>query len=65
MTPGTYSAYDVLMVSEMRLAVLAAVDLRGIKVDVVRQAHGGGGRADRSGGLKWLCRFLLEVKLEV
>ena len=35
----TYSAYDVFMVREVRLAVLAAVDLMAIQVDVVREPH--------------------------
>ncbi len=35
----TYSAYDVFMVREVRLAVLAAVDLVAIQVDVVREPH--------------------------
>jgi hypothetical protein len=35
----TYPAYDVFMVREVRLAVLAAVDLMAIQVDVVREPH--------------------------
>ena len=34
------------MIREVCLAVLAAVDFVGVEIDVVRQAHGGGSRAD-------------------
>ena len=40
-----YPTDDVVMICEMGLAVLAPVDLVGVKVNVVRQAHVGG-RAD-------------------
>lgn len=36
----TYSAYDIFMVREVRLAVLAAIDLVAVQVDVVREPHG-------------------------
>jgi hypothetical protein len=36
----TYSAYDVFMVREVRLAVLAAVDLVAIEIDIVGETHG-------------------------
>jgi hypothetical protein len=36
----TDSGNDVLMVRQMSLAVLAAVDLVAIEVDVVRKTHG-------------------------
>jgi hypothetical protein len=37
---STYSTYDVFVVREMRLAVLAAVDLVAVQVDVIREPHG-------------------------
>jgi hypothetical protein len=37
---STYSAYDVFMVRQMSLAVLAAVYLMAVQVDVVREPHG-------------------------
>ena len=44
----TYSAYDVFMVREMRLAVLAAVDLVAIEIDIVGETHGPGLGAGRA-----------------
>jgi hypothetical protein len=35
----TYTADDLVVVSEMSLAVLAAINALGIKVDVVGEAH--------------------------
>lgn len=35
----TYTADDLIMVGEMGLAVLAAVDALGVEVDVVGEAH--------------------------
>lgn len=35
----TYSAYDVLMVSQVRLAVLAPINLVATEVRVVRKTH--------------------------
>lgn len=39
---GTDSAEDVIMVGEMGLAVLAAIDARRVEVDVVSEPHGVG-----------------------
>jgi hypothetical protein len=36
----TYPADDVLMIREMRLAVLTSIDLSTIKVCVVSETHG-------------------------
>jgi len=36
-----YPADDVVMVGQVRLAVLAAVDLVGVEVDVVLESHAG------------------------
>ena len=36
---NTYPTYDLVMVSEVGFAVLAAVDFLGIEVDVVGEAH--------------------------
>jgi len=47
----TYSAYDVFMVREMRLAVLATVDLVAVQVDIVREPHGLDSSADCADGL--------------
>lgn len=42
------------MIGQVSLAVLAAVDLVGVQVDVVRQAHGGGqARSAASTMLRW------------
>lgn len=38
----TYTADDLVVVREVRLAVLAAVDAFGVEVDVVSEAHLGG-----------------------
>lgn len=49
-SPGaeqTYPTYDIVMVGEVCLAVLAAIDLARLQVDVVSQAHDSG-RATRS-----------------
>jgi hypothetical protein len=35
----TYTADDLVVVSEMSLAVLAAINALGIKIDVVGEAH--------------------------
>ena len=35
----TYSAYDVFMVREMRFAVLAAVNLLTVQINVVGEPH--------------------------
>jgi hypothetical protein len=35
----TYTADDLVVVGEMRLAVLAAVDALGVEVDVVGETH--------------------------
>lgn len=53
----TYPAYDLVVVGEVRLAVLAAVDALGVQVDVVGEAHGCGVGLD---GPAWLGR-LVEV----
>jgi len=45
------SAYDIFMVREMRLAVLAAVDLVTVQVDVVGEPHGLDSSADCADGL--------------
>jgi hypothetical protein len=37
-----YPTDDIVMIRKVRLAILAAVNLVGIEVDVVRQAHVGG-----------------------
>lgn len=42
-----YPTYDLVMIRQMRLARLAAVDLLRVQVDVVREAHLGGGAACR------------------
>lgn len=39
MKPVTYTADDLVMVGQMGLAVLAAVDAFAIQVDVVGEAH--------------------------
>jgi len=36
---STYSTDDLVMVGEVRFAVLAAVDALGVEVDVVGEAH--------------------------
>jgi hypothetical protein len=36
---GAYSADDIFMVAEVRLAVLAAVDLVAVQIDVVCETH--------------------------
>lgn len=41
----TDSAEDVIMVRQMSLAVLAAIDARRIEVDVVGKTHGDGSEA--------------------
>jgi hypothetical protein len=41
---STDSAEDVIVVGEMGLAVLAAVDTRRVEVDVVREPHDGGAK---------------------
>lgn len=49
----TDSAEDVIVVREVRLAVLAAVDARGVEVYVICEAHDDGyviGRACRGRG---------------
>ena len=38
---GTYPAYDLVVVGEVRLACFAAVDAFGVEVDVVGEAHAG------------------------
>lgn len=35
----TYTADDLVVVGEVRLAVLAAIDALGVQVDVVGEAH--------------------------
>lgn len=35
----TYTADDLVMISEMRLAVLASVDLPACEIDVVYETH--------------------------
>ena len=35
----TYSTYDLIMIGEMCLAVLAAIDLLGVEIYVVGEAH--------------------------
>jgi hypothetical protein len=37
---GTYSTEDIIVVGEMRFAVLAAIDARRVEVDVVCEPHG-------------------------
>ena len=55
----TYTADDVLMISQVGLAVPAPVDLAAVEVDVVRETHGAvcgdvgvavGGRSSSSRG---------------
>jgi len=46
MLAAEISTYDVLMVREMRLAVLASVDLVAVQVDIVGKTHGLELRAD-------------------
>ena len=36
---AAYTRYDILMVTQMSLTVLASVDLMAVQVDVVRQTH--------------------------
>ena len=36
-----YPTYDLIVVGEVGLAVLAAIDLLGVEVDVVGEAHPG------------------------
>jgi hypothetical protein len=36
-----YAGYDLVVVGEVRFAGFAAVDLFGVEVDVVGEAHGG------------------------
>lgn len=54
----TYSAYDVLVVSEVCLAALAAVDLVAVEVGVVCEAHDVSFYR-RSNRLSWFCFLLL------
>ena len=60
---NAYPADDLIVVGEVGLAVLAAVDALGVEVDVVGQAHLG----QRSGlayvlpeGVRVLARWLLQ-----
>ena len=35
----TYPTYDIFMIAQMSLAVLASVDLVAVQVNIVRQTH--------------------------
>ena len=73
-TGVTHTADDLVMVGQVGLADLAAVDALGVQVDVVGEAHPGGGwalglRRGNEGGTshcllrEWSARSVLEAPM--
>lgn len=58
----THSADDIIVVCKVSLAVLAAEDLVGSEVDVVRETHDGGGCCYTDGRTAWRMAEIGSVK---